>query len=159
MNNSHAHDVVVAERFSFRDLWRKEDWLAIWIAFILIAVAAVGSLTGAYDFSGAKFPTWGISAAEFTDPAKARGFLGVFSPALGLRLGVTFAAFAALFTLGTRLEGKRPFAFLCAFAGMFALVSVVRLLSAEATFHRYLEYAFWALLLGLAISNTVKTPG
>lgn len=38
--------VVVADRFRWRDLLHKEDWLSIWAAFILIAVAAVGALTG-----------------------------------------------------------------------------------------------------------------
>ena len=39
------------------DLWKKEDWLAVWIGFILIAVSAVAVLTGAFDFSAAKFDT------------------------------------------------------------------------------------------------------
>ena len=41
---------------------------------------------------------------------------------------------------------------------MFLLTCVVRVLSAQVTFNRYLEYAFWSLILGLIISNTVKTP-
>jgi len=156
MNNNN--DVVVAERFRLSDLWKKEDWLSIWIAFILITVAAVGALSGGFDFSGAKFASWGFSASEFADPAKAKGFLGIFNGALWGKLGLTFASLAALFTLGNRLEGKRPLKFLLAFVGLFVLVSAVRVLSAEATFKHYLEYAFWALLLGLVISNTVKTP-
>ena len=40
--NAVRDDVVVAESFKFSDLWRKEDWLSIWIAFIVIAVAAIG---------------------------------------------------------------------------------------------------------------------
>ena len=35
---------------------------------------------------------------------------------------------------------------------------VVRLISAEFTLNRYLEWAFWALLVGLLISNTVGVP-
>ena len=153
-----TNDVVVADTFKISDLWKKEDWLSIWIAFIIIAVAAVGSLSGTFEFSGAKFASWGFSVSEFTDPAKAKGFLGIFSTALGIKLVLTFAAFALLFTVGNLCEGKKSLKFLLAFVGMFALVSVVRVLSAEATFKHYLEYAFWALLLGLAISNTVKTP-
>ena len=158
MNNTPANDVVVADKFKISDLWKKEDWLSIWIAFILIAAAAIGCLTGGYDFSGAKFSQWGFCASEFSDPAKVKGFLGIFNGTLWTKLGITFAAFAVLFTLGNACEGKKPVKFLMAFVGMFALVSVVRVLSAEATFHHYLEYAFWALLLGLVISNTVKTP-
>lgn len=151
-------DVVVADTFKWRDLVRKEDWLAIWAAFILIAVSAVGVVTGAFDFSGAKFCTWGFAGDVAAHPGKVVPFLGVFTGALWGKLALTFAAFAALFTLGNKLEGKRAGRFLVAFAGLFVLVCVVRVLSAEFTFKRYLEYAFWALLLGLAVSNTVKTP-
>ena len=153
-----ANDVVVAGKFKIRDLWKKEDWLSIWIAFILIAASAVGVLTGWYDFSGAKFSTWAFSASEFTDPAKAKGFLDVFSWGLFGKLSVTFGAFGLLFALGSKCEGKKILKFIPAFAAIFLLVCVVRLLSAEFTFNRYLEYAFWALLLGLLISNTVKVP-
>ena len=156
MNNSS--DVVTASRFRLSDLWRKEDWLAIWIAFVLIAVSAYGVFCGGYDFSGAKFPTWGFSAAEFPDPAKARGFLDVFTAPLFAKLALTFVPLALLFALGSRLEGRPFFKFFGAFTGLFALVVLVRLLSAEATCHHYLEFAFWALILGLVVSNTVKTP-
>ena len=151
-------EVVVAGSFKFSDLWRKEDWLSIWIAFVVIAIAAVGALSGAFDFSGAKFASWGFSASEFVDPAKAKGVAAVFTGTLWTKLAVTLGAFGLLFTLANKLEGRKALRFLVAFAALFVLVGVVRFLSAEATFHRYLEYAFWALLLGLVISNVTKTP-
>lgn len=161
MATAHAkeqNEIVVADTFKWRDLFHKEDWLSIWAAFILIAVSAIGVLTGAFDFSGAKFGTWGLPAEIAAHPGKVKSFLDIFTGALWGKLALTFAAFAALFTLGNKLEGKRAGRFLVAFAGLFVLVCVVRILSAEFTFKRYLEYAFWALLLGLLISNTVKTP-
>ena len=47
-------------------MWTKEDWLAVWIGFILITIAAIAVLTGAFDFSATKFSTWGngVSAAK-----------------------------------------------------------------------------------------------
>lgn len=161
MATAHAkeqNEIVVADTFKWRDLFHKEDWLSIWAAFILIAVSAIGVLTGAFDFSGAKFGTWGLPAEIAAHPGKVKSFFDIFTGALWGKLALTFAAFAALFTLGNKLEGKRAGRFLVAFAGLFVLVCVVRILSAEFTFKRYLEYAFWALLLGLLISNTVKTP-
>ena len=152
------NDIVVADRFKWSDLYRKEDWLSIWGAFLIIAIAAGGVLTGAYDFAAAKFAKWGFCAGEFADPAKYKGFLSIFTGAVWAKLGLTFAALAAVFTIGNKLEGKKAGKYLIAFTAFFALVCVVRVLSAELTFNRYLEYAFWALLLGLAISNTVKTP-
>ena len=41
---------------------------------------------------------------------------------------------------------------------LFALAVAVRLISAEFTLNRYLEWAFWALIVGLLISNTVGVP-
>ena len=40
------------------NLWKKEDWLAVWIGFAVIAIACVAVLTGAFDFAAAKFSTW-----------------------------------------------------------------------------------------------------
>lgn len=48
-------EVVVADKFQMSDLLHKEDWLSIWGAFLVIAVAAVGVITGAYVFKGGKF--------------------------------------------------------------------------------------------------------
>ena len=45
-------EVVVADKFSMADLLHKEDWLAIWGAFIITAIAAIGVITGAYTFKG-----------------------------------------------------------------------------------------------------------
>lgn len=52
-------DIVTVEKTKISDLWKKEDWLAIWIGAILILISAIGVLTGGFDFSAAKFSTWG----------------------------------------------------------------------------------------------------
>ena len=157
MSSTPENDVVVASKFKISDLWRKEDWLSIWIAFAIILTAAIGSLSGWYDFSGAKFATWGVGAGEFAGSAKACTVSSVFTTSLGMKLLLTFGVFGLLFTLGNKLEGFGGRRFLAAFAALFVLVAVVRLLSAEITFNRYLEYAFWALLLGLLVTITVKS--
>ena len=43
---------------SISKLWKSEDWLAVWIGFILIIVAGVSVLSGTFDFTAAKFSTW-----------------------------------------------------------------------------------------------------
>ena len=40
------------------NLWKKEDWLAVWIGFIIIAIGCVAVLTGWFKFDAAKFKTW-----------------------------------------------------------------------------------------------------
>ena len=54
-----SEDIVTTEKFQWSDLWKKEDWLAVWIGFIIIAIGTVAVTTGAFDFSAAKFSTWG----------------------------------------------------------------------------------------------------
>ena len=137
--NEVSKDTVIAEKFQFSDLIRKEDWLAIWGAFLLILIAAIGVVSGLYDFQGAKFNTWG------TDEVPS--LLGAFSGEINVQLLVTFIAFVLLFTAGNRLQHKHAGKFVLAFAGLFFLTSVVRVISAQDTLNKYLEYAFWALIL------------
>ncbi len=48
------------------DLLKKEDWLAVWIGFVVIAIACVAVLTGWFDFSAIKFSTWSLGEAAAT---------------------------------------------------------------------------------------------
>lgn len=151
---SHAGtgaDVVTAENFHLSDLYKKEDWIAIWGAFLIIALAAVGVVSGAYDFQGAKFAVWGNEATP--------SMLNAVNTTTGVSLVETFAAFAVIFTVGNKLQGKSVERFFLAFTALFLLTSAVRLIAAQETFNRYLEYAFWALAIGLLIANVGKTPG
>ena len=139
---------------SLSNLWKKEDWLAVWIGFIIIAVGAVAVLTGAFDFSAAKFSTWHL----WEDVAEKKSLVDQFTGAFWLKLLRTFVVLGALFTVGVKLQGGKIKEYLPAFAALFVLAVVVRLISAEFTLNRYLEWAFWALIVGLMISNTVGVP-
>lgn len=143
-----AGDVVTADKFRWSDLWKKEDWLAIWIGFIVILLTSVSILTGAFDFSAAKFGTWGggNSLAE------------QLTGALAGRLLLTFLVLAVLFTAGSILKGTAAGKFLPAFTGLFVLAILVRFISAEYTFNRYLEWAFFSIIVGLLVANTVGVP-
>ena len=144
-----ADEVVTAEKFQWSDLWKKEDWLAVWIGFIVIILAAVGVLTGAYDFSAAKFSTWGDGTTTL---------LSQLTPAFFGKLLLTFLVLGILFSIGAKLKGENIARFIPAFVGLFVLAVIVRLISAQYTFNRYLEWAFFALIIGLLVSNTVGVP-
>jgi uncharacterized integral membrane protein (TIGR00698 family) len=133
---------------AWSDFLHQEDWLAIWIGFIVIAVAAVGVLTGAYDFSGAKFSSWGNGVS----------FSSIWSAGLVGKLLLTAVVLGVLFTVGNQLRGTSVKKYLPAFVGLFVLAVLVRLISAEYTLNRYLEWAFFALAVGLLIANTVGVP-
>lgn len=139
---------------SFSKLWKTEDWLAVWIGFIVILIACVAVLTGAFDFSAAKFSTWHLwENVETFKPLSAQ-----LTWAFGAKLLRTFVVLALLFTAGVKLQGGKIKEYLPAFAALFLIAIVVRLVSAEFTLNRYLEWAFWALIIGLLISNTVGVP-
>lgn len=142
-------DVVTADKFHASDLYKKEDWLSIWIGFAIIIIACIGVLTGAFDFSAAKFSTWGNGTSLF-EQLGTGSFWG--------RLVLTFLVLGVLFTLGAFLKGDSVKKYIPAFAGLFVIAVIVRLISAQYTLNRYLEWAFFALLIGLLISNTVGVP-
>lgn len=139
---------------SLSNLFKKEDWLAVWIGFIIIAAGAVAVLTGMFDFSAAKFSTWHL----WEDVAEKKSLIGQFTGPFCIKLLRTFVVLGVLFTTGVKLQGGKVREYLPAFAALFVLAVVVRLISAEFTLNRYLEWAFWALIVGLLISNTVGVP-
>lgn len=66
---------------------------------------------------------------------------------------------AGLFAVGVGAMGTKVSRFLFAFAGVFALATIAQVMTEQAVIRYYnLEYALWALLLGLIISNTIGTP-
>lgn len=141
-------DIVKAEKSRLSDLWKKEDWLAVWIGFIVIAISAVAVITGAFDFSAANFSTWGNGVNPLDQlTGKFWGHLLLTAVVLGI-----------LFTVGNKLRGLEAKKYVPAFIGVFILSIIVRFISAEYTCNRYLEWAFWALIVGLVIANTIGVP-
>lgn len=139
-----------------KDLLKKEDWLAVWIGFIVIAVGAVAVLTGWFDFSAAKFSTWVVGEEGVKKAVPLAEQLGQWI--FWRKLIVTVLVLGILFTIGIKLQGESVKKFIPAFLVLFVIAIFVRFVSAEFTLNRYLEWAFWALLIGLLISNTVGTP-
>ncbi|MBR6362851.1 MAG: putative sulfate exporter family transporter [Bacteroidales bacterium] len=137
-----------------KDFWKKEDWQAVWIGAILIIAACIGIFAGAYDFSALKFSTWHL----WEDVAEKKTLLAQFSGVFWVKLARTFIVLAVLFGIGVKLQGEKLRKYLPAFLGLFVLAIAVRIISAEFTLNRYLEWAFWALIVGLLISNTVGVP-
>ena len=141
-------------------LLHTEDWLAVWIGFIVIAIGCVAVLTGAFDFSALKFSTWTIgeklseAQAAKVVPLGAQLATGQF----WIKLAVTLVVLGVLFTVGAKLLGEKAKKYIPAFIGLFVLAVIVRIISAEFTLNRYLEWAFWALIVGLLVSNTVGVP-
>ena len=127
-----------------------EDHLAIIIGFIFIAVAAIAVISKGFDFAPLKFSTWG--------PGADASLASQLTPSFWGKLILTYVVLALAFTLGEKAQGRSARKFLAAFSALFVVAVFVRLISAEYTANRYLEWAFWALVVGLIISNTVGIP-
>jgi len=70
-----------------------------------------------------------------------------------------FLLSAAVFSLGARAMGKRMREFAGGFCLVFLLAALAYILAGQTVIKHYnLEYALWALLVGLVISNTIGTP-
>nr|WP_302595979.1 putative sulfate exporter family transporter [uncultured Cellulosilyticum sp.] len=146
---------IGVQKWQWSDLYKHEDWLAIWIGFIVIGMGILSVITGKFSWGAVKIPKWGgegnVTFSQLFD-------LGEVSVSLVIGTLVTFSIFALLFGVGYKLQGGEGLAFFKAFTGLFIIAFIVSLISAQVVMKKYLEYAFWALVIGILISNTVGTP-
>jgi len=120
-------------------LWRKEDWLAVWLGFAILLSVAGGVVS------------WLPKIAKWSDIGSA---IKIVDLPYFLLLGFGLLAVTAVLERRANLKAYAmgfPVVFL------FALLSFV--LANQVNVSSWgLEFAIWALLFGLLISNTVGTP-
>ena len=78
------------------------------------------------------------------------------------KLAGTFAILVSVLGLGIFMGGERKsiWKFVAAFFGVFLLATIAYIFAANEVAKAYnLEYALWALGIGMIISNTIGTPG
>ncbi|MDB5346076.1 MAG: hypothetical protein JWP89_4453 [Schlesneria sp.] len=74
-------------------------------------------------------------------------------------LAGVFVISVVLFSLGSVLRGEALFPFVGAFLILFVLATLSYVLAGQNVIKYYnLEYALWALMTGMVISNTIGTP-
>jgi uncharacterized membrane protein YadS len=166
-NSSPASDdpvqeTTVLEPSRWRELWTKEDWWAVWLGALVLLVSLAAVLASAAPAGGQKMtsplqPWLGKPGEWSSNPVDAFYQPGRRNAAAGL-VGV-FLSSLVLFGAGTRVMGEQFRRFLPAFAGVFILaVGAYALAEQQVVKHYNLEYALWALVVGLLISNTLGTP-
>ena len=122
-------------------LLTSEDWWAIWLGGLLIALAAFGVVTGVA----------GVGRWTANPGAAFEGrLIGLMTLGLGLTLITGVAA---------RVMGRSFLHHQAGFFGLFMLAVVAYVLANQTGIRAAgVGYAFWALLLGLLVSNTIGTP-
>jgi uncharacterized integral membrane protein (TIGR00698 family) len=123
---------------------RSEDWVAVWIAFGLMAFVIAGVQPPLPAFA------WSTSG----DVAAVLLPLGNLVRVLAIGAGVGVAAL-----VGVALMRGSAARFARGFLAMYALAVLAQVAAGHATMAGWgLEYVIFAFGLGLAISNTVGTP-
>lgn len=129
-------------KIDWSSLWRKEDWWAVWLGFISLALVAAGLVRW--------LPKIGSWAADIT-----KAFLAGPEPYVILLL---FLLILSIIGIMGMKENTKSFAL--GFPVVFLLAFLSLLIAKQETIGKTygLEFAIWALLLGLVINNTVGTP-
>lgn len=159
--NENSINSSLKKPSKWSELWMKEDWLAVWIGFIIITLGTLDVLLGWDFFAALKFKTWTLWETLTPDEIESGKFAALGSQLTGAFFGkllLTGAVLGVLFGIGVKLQGENLKKFVPAFLVLYLIAIVVRLISAEYTLNHYLEWAFWALIIGLLISNTIKVP-
>ena len=130
------------EEIDWSSLFRKEDWLVVWMGFVILILATSGMIT--------KVPSIRSWSYNISDALK-----------LGDLFQLTLLGFGilALTTAGVKLKGEKLLNYWSGFPIIFVLSILAFIISKQALIKYYgLSYVLWALLLGLVISNITGTP-
>ncbi|EAQ77296.1 YeiH family protein [Blastopirellula marina] len=143
-----------------------EDWWAIWLGALILAViffsvqitSTPGEAGGEATVTAASsLKSWIVKPGSWTNnplTAFRKGDQSLLPGMIAIG-GVLLAIFAA----AQGIMGKSVAGFAAAFPVIFLLALLAYLLSTQTVIKHYnLEYALWALLVGLIISNTIGTP-
>lgn len=121
----------------YKNLFRSEDWLAVWIGFVLLGITKV---VPAFP----KMQVWSFSSWSFYD---LNGIIEVF---------IVFIVMLFVFSFAARLQSESARRFVLSFALLFVLAFIAQFLAAFELSKSYgFGYAFWALFIGLFISNVI----
>lgn len=173
---SDENDIVQAapRRSTWSEMKTAEDWWAVWIGgtLLLICFLAVyfnlpadfaeqvtaAKETGEKVSVHSPFKAWLGKPGSWKDnPLDA--IFPAEKPSLLLPLAVVFLISVGVFSIGVKAMKQSVGKFAIGFLGVFLLATLAYILTGQVVVKRYnLEYALWALMIGLVISNTIGTP-
>ncbi|MFC2150258.1 YeiH family protein [Calditrichota bacterium] len=131
-------------------LWLEEDWWAVWFGFAIILCATFGWID-----SIPKLGKYTNNPLDIFYTIKS----GVVTGSLMLPIIFWCIGLGLLTAVGMSVMGKKATTYLLGFLVIFLFAIVAYMFANQTQIKAYgISYAFWALLLGLLISNTVGTP-
>ena len=134
---------------SWRELWLKEDWWAIWLGLGIVAIGYVAFV------NGASLKWIAVTPAKWSSFAQ----LGAHFAANIDRYIAQFVAWLAVFSLALSALGYKASAFLPAFVLLYVISIVVFAIGQWDQASTYnLEPPLVALAVGLVLSNLVGLP-
>jgi uncharacterized membrane protein YadS len=144
-----AHSGALARRSPWSELFRKEDWWAIWIGLGLIGVA-VGLFA-----AGSSIKWIAVAPQKWSHLSDVAEQLKVH----GAQYAALFVLWAAAFGIGAAALGIKISRFLPAFLLVYLAAAVLYFLGQwDQAAHYNLEPPLVALGLGLLVSNTLGAP-
>jgi len=131
-------------------LWKEEDWWAVWFGFIVILFAVFNLV-----HKVPKLGKWTSNPIDIFFAIKEGVVTGnLFVPLILLWLGLGILTFIGIVAM--KGDVKR---YLSGYTVVYLLSIFSYGFANQVKIKEYgLSYAFWALLIGLLISNTVGTP-
>lgn len=143
-------------------LLRSEDWWAVWIGGALLLLCLLVVLSAGISETGdATNPlkSWLAKPGSWSSNPIDSVFVAGKSNAIPGFIGVLLVSTVA-FGIGSVAMGQRFTSFAVAFCFVYTLGAMAYILAEQNVVNSYnLEYAVWALAVGLLISNTIGTPG
>ncbi|MBA4104172.1 MAG: putative sulfate exporter family transporter [Pirellula sp.] len=143
-----------------RSPWLSEDVWSIWLGWAVL-LAALGATwlasAGGEKATNPLAPRLADLGSWVSNPLDA--FVGKQGENVLPGVAGVFVALLALFSVGLAGMRERVRSFPLAFTLLFLLTMFAYLLAGQKVVKHYnLEYALWALTVGLLISNTIGTP-
>ncbi|WP_347490045.1 YeiH family protein [Desulfoscipio sp. XC116] len=131
------------------DLYKKEDWWAVWLGLGLVIAALL------LWFSGSSISPVSVSIPKWSEFGSVISFLGANFGSLVFM----FIAFAVVFSIAVKILGHQLSEFIPGFILIFIASVLVSIFGAWEWAGKYnLEAPLVALALGLIIGNIVKMP-
>ena len=142
----------------------REDWLAVLVGLTVLGAAFLCAWS-TVDFadgeatSGHPWKSWvGKPGSWVNNPLDSLPWGQAWSTSLGIFLGPLVASLAG-FGFACWMQGKSVSRFIVAFPVVFLLAGFAYVMAGQETIKNFnLEYALWALTVGLLISNTLGVP-